>query len=101
MRAFFLILASAALVAPVAAAEIGVRHTTGHTTSTVSGGRSTTHSFTNGSYAEVSRGGSGGHGGGSGFTRVETGNFGSRTNESFNFGSHSTSNFSESSTFSR
>ena len=101
MRAFFLILASAALVAPAGAAEVGVRHTWGHTTSNVTNGRSVTRSQSQGSFAEISGGGAGGHGGGSGFGRVETGSYSSRTRESFGFNSHTTSGFSESTTFSR
>ena len=109
MKAFFLLVASAALVAPVAAAEVGVRHTWGHTTSRVTNGRSVTRSQSQGAYIEQSFGGAGGgrqvgttqSGGGSGYVRLEGGSYSSRTRERFNFSSESNGGFSETSTFSR
>lgn len=101
MKAFFLIAASALLAAPVSAAEVGVRHTWGHTTSNVTNGHSVTRSQSHGSFAEVSGGGSGAHTGGSGFIRSESGSYSTRTRESFNFNSRTNTGFSESSTFSR
>lgn len=101
MKAFFLILASAALVAPVGAAEVGVRHTWGHTTSNVHNGRSVTRSQSQGQFDETSIGGGGVHGAGSGFIRREHGSYSNRTRESYDFNSRTTSGFSESTTFSR
>ena len=101
MKAIFLSCASALLASPVAAAEVGVRHTHGHTTSNTYNGRSVTRSQSQGSFAEVSGGGSGGHGGGSTYRRAERGSYSSRTRESFDFNSRTTSTFTESSTFSR
>ena len=109
MKAFFLLVASAALVAPVAAAEVGVRHTWGNTTSHVTNGRSVTRSQSQGAYIEQSFGGAGGSdvrgasesGGGSGYVRLEGGSYSSRTRERFNFSSESNRGFSETSTFSR
>ena len=101
MKALFLILASAALVAPVGAAEVGVRHTWGHTTSNVHSGRSVTRSHSHGSFDETSIGGGGYPGAGSGFIRHESGSYSSRTREGYRFNSQTTSGFSESTTFSR
>ena len=101
MKAIFLLCASAVLASPVVGAEVGVRHTHGHTTSNTYNGRSVTRSHSQGSFAEVSGGGSAGHNGGSGYRRVEAGSYGSRTRESFDFNSRTTSTFTESSTFSR
>lgn len=101
MKAIFLLFASAVLASPVVGAEVGVRHTHGHTTSNTYNGRSVTRSHSQGSFAEVSGGGSAGHNGGSGYRRFESGSYGSRTRESFDFNSRTTSTFTESSTFSR
>ena len=103
------ILSLVALAAPVGAAEVGVRHTWGHSTSRTFGGRSVTRSESHGAFAERSWGGSGGgrevgtteSGGGSGYVRGEVGSYSSRTRESFGFDGSSTTGFSESSTFSR
>ena len=109
-RILFLLSASAvALAAPAGAAEVGVRHSWGNTTSSVHNGRSVTRSQSQGAFAERSFGASGGgrdigsttSGGGSGYVRGEVGSYSSRTRESFDFSSHSTTGFSESSTFSR
>ena len=109
MKAFFLLLASAALVAPATAAEVGVRHTWGNTTSRVTNGRSVTRSQSQGAFVERSFGGAGGgrqlgsteSGGGSGYVRGEVGTYSSRTRERFGFSSESNTGFSETSTFSR
>jgi len=103
------ILSLVALAAPVSAAQVGVRHSWGNTTSHVTGGRSYTESESRGAYAERSwGGGGGGHAaggahseGGSGYVRSEVGSFNSRTEESYGFNSTSTSGFSETSSFSR
>ena len=97
MKGLFLIIASAMLVSPVSAAEVGSRHVHGHTTSTVTNGRSVTESRLNGSYSERSNGASSA----GSYRRRESGTFSSLTNESFNFGSNTTSTFTENSTFSR
>jgi hypothetical protein len=101
MKTFFLILATVALSTPAVSAEVGVRHTHGHTTSNILNGRSVTRSNSQGSFAEVSGGGSAGHNGGSGYRRVEVGSYGSRTRESYDFNSRTNTTFSENSTFSR
>ena len=95
------ILSLVALAAPVGAAEVGVRHTWGHSTNRTFGGRSVTRSESQGAFAERSWGGSGGHGGGGGYVRGEVGTTHSRTRESFGFDGSSTTGFSESSVFSR
>ena len=97
MKQFIGLLALVALSSPVAAAEVGARHTWGRTSTRITHGRSVTRSHTAGGYVESSHGGT--HTGG--YRRVEAGSFGSRTRESYNFNSHSTSGFSESSVFSR
>ena len=105
MRAIFLILASAALVAPVSAAEVGVRHSWGNTTSRVTNGSSRTVTQSQGSFVErsggISGGTSGSSGGASTFDRLSAGSSTSRTRESFGFNSVTTSGFSETSSFSR
>ena len=101
MKQFLLIIASAVLVAPVSAAEIGVRHTWGHSTTNIHGGRSVTRSESQGRYHETSRGRATGHGNRSRYSRTESGTFGANTVESYNFGGQTTTGFSETSTFSR
>jgi len=105
MKAFFLLLASAALIAPVTAAEVGVRHTWGNTTSRVINGSSRTVTQSQGAFVErtsgISGGRSGNRGGASAFDRLATGSNSSRTRESFGFSSTSTTGFSETSSFSR
>ena len=105
MKTFLLLLASAALVAPATAAEVGVRHSWGNTTSQVTNGSSRTVSQSQGSFIERTRGISGGtsgsRSGASAFDRLATGSNSSRTRESFGFSSTTTSGFSETSSFSR
>ena len=83
MKTFLLLLASAALVAPVTAAEVGVRHSWGNTTSQVTNGSSRTVSQSQGSFIERTRGISGGtsgsRSGASAFDRLATGSNSSRT----------------------
>ena len=109
MKQLLYVLAAAALAAPVSAAEVGVRHTWGHSTTNTHSGRSITRSESHGAYIERSWGRSGGgrnigsteSGGGSGYIRGEIGGFSTSSRESFGFNGTSTSGFSETSTFSR
>lgn len=97
MKQFIGILALLALSSPVAAAEVGARHTWGHSTTNIHSGRSVTRSHTAGGYVETSHGSTGG----SGFRRAEAGVFSSNTRESYRFNGTSSSGFSETSVFSR
>jgi len=97
MKPFLLLLASTLLAAPVTAAEIGSRHTWGHSTTHVRDGRSVSRSSSVGAYAEHSSG----HSGGADFRRSEVGAFASSNRERYDFTSNSSSGFSETTTFSR
>ena len=93
MKALFLILASAALVAPAGAAEIGVRHTWGHTTTNMYNGRSVTRGTEHSSSTE--RTDIGGH------HSTRTVRSDVRFRESYDFNGTRTGGFSETSVFSR
>lgn len=96
-----LILAALLIAAPASAAEVGVRHTWGHSSSQVHGGRSTTRTHEFGNYTEQSSGRVRADGKRTNFTREASGGFRADTTETFQFGSQSTSGFSETSSFSR
>ena len=93
MRALFLILASAALVAPAAAGEIGVRHTWGHTQINMNNGRSVTRGTEHSSSTERTE--IGGHHS----TRTTRSDVTFR--DSYNYTGSRSGGFSETSVFSR